>query len=100
MTNENMQPEQTEEFQEDIVTLVSEDGQEENFLILGDFDFEGKSYAVLCDDLSDEEDMAEETSIIVLQIVDEDGEDVLYEIEDDEEWERVVEHWNSLGDEE
>jgi len=37
---------------------------------------------------------ADETTVMVFRIADEDGEDVLYEIDDDEEWNRVVDYWN------
>lgn len=99
MSNEHMHAD-NEALQDDIVTLVSEDGQEQDFLILGDFDFEDKAYAVLSDKFNEAGEVADDADIIMLQIVDEDGEDVLYEIEDDEEWSRVVEYWNSLGEEE
>ena len=52
---------------------------------------EEKQYAVL----SPIEDNEESDDAIILRVeTDENGEDMLYDIEDDEEWEKVVDIWN------
>ena len=41
----------------------------------------------------------EDDSAIPFKIVVEDGEELLYDIEDDDEWEAIVEFWNNYVDE-
>lgn len=80
---------------ESTIVLIDEDGNEVNFEIIDVIEFEGKHYAIL---LPEEE--LEDESALVFKIDEEDGEDILREIEDDAEWERVVAHWNLLVEEE
>lgn len=80
---------------ESTIILIDEEGNEVTFEIIDVIEFEGKHYAILLP----EEEMEEE-SALVFKVEEEDGEDVLREIEDDEEWERVVAHWNLLVEEE
>lgn len=75
---------------DDKIILIDEEGQELEFQIVDVMEFEGSFYAVL---LPWEE--KEDESAIVFKVKKENDEDVLYEIEDDDEWERVVEYWNS-----
>ena len=69
---------------EEIVVLEDEDGNEHECAIY-DFEFEGRSYAVLFP-LDDPED----GGLIYRLELDEAGDEVLMEIEDDEEFQRVV----------
>ncbi len=87
------------EEREDVILLIDEEGAEIIFQLVGDFTFEGQDYAVLSDRVADEgDDISEEANLMVYKIIDEDGEDVLVEIEDDNEWNRVVDFWNNLED--
>ena len=52
---------------------------------------DGSQYAVL---VPLEEGSDEDEAIILKIVLDENGEEVLYDIEDDEEWEKVVDIWN------
>lgn len=79
---------------ESTIVLIDEEDNEVSFEVIDVIEFEGLHYAIL---LPEEE--REDESALVFKI-EEDGEDVLREIEDDEEWERVVEYWNSLVEEE
>lgn len=75
---------------EETVMLIDESGQEKEFAILTVFEIEDQEYAVLvaCDD-ADEEG-------VILRIEEEDGEEFLVDIEDDKEWELVVEAYEKL----
>lgn len=85
---------------DDVVLLIDEEGSTITFQLIGDFELDGSDYAVLADKITeDDEEMDEDVNVMVYKIVDEDGEDVLYEIEDDDEWNRVVEYWNSFEEE-
>ena len=78
-----------EEF-DDILVLIDEENQEHSFQMIDMIEVDDSQYAVLAPmDEGNDEDEA-----IILKIVNEDGEDVLYDIESDEEWEKVVDLWN------
>ncbi len=70
---------------EEKIVLVDEDGEEHEFTLIDVIEIDDKQYAIL-----DPLDMAEEESeAIILKVgKDENGEDILYDIEDDEEWEK------------
>ena len=76
--------------------LILVDDQEHPFEVIDMVEVDGNQYAVL----APLEEGTEEDEAIILKIVtDENGEEMLYDIEDDEEWEKVVDIWNdSLED--
>ncbi|HHY97972.1 MAG TPA: DUF1292 domain-containing protein [Firmicutes bacterium] len=77
---------------EDVITLVYDDGQEETFTVLDTIELDGKTYAVLLPDVSDsqvandDEDYLEER---IFRVEHENGEEILVDVDDDE-YERVV----------
>jgi len=76
-----------------IVTLVDEDGKEHEFALVDSIEVEGEQYAIL----SPMEEDEESDEAIILKIgKDENGEDILYDIEDDEEWEKVADAWQEM----
>lgn len=84
-----------EEF--DTVVLTDDEGKEHEFLHLDTLEVDGSTYFVLMpaseEDVEDEE--AEEAIILKLE-KDADGGEMLLDIEDDEEWEKVADAWESL----
>jgi uncharacterized protein YrzB (UPF0473 family) len=68
--------------------LTDEEGKEHQFALLDFVQVEDQEYAILLP-------MDEETDeAIILKVgFDENGEEILCEIEDDAEWERVAEAW-------
>ena len=76
---------------DDVLILIDEDEQEHPFQMIDMVEVDGSHYAVL---VPLEEGSDEEEAIILKIVVDENGEEVLYDIEDDEEWEKVVDIWN------
>ncbi len=88
------------EERDDVIVTEDENGDIVVFQLIGDFELDGSAYAVLADKVAEEgEEIDDDVNVMVYKIVDEDGEDVLYEIEDDAEWNRVVEYWNNLDEE-
>ncbi len=75
-----------EEKMDDKVLLINEDGQEVEFMVDDQFDFEEKTYLVLCE--NEESDDA-----LLFRLEEEDGEMVLKEVEDEDEFERVSEYY-------
>lgn len=86
------------EEREDTVVLTDEDGEEHEFELLDVLEVEGNRYAVLVPYGEEEED-ADEAVILRLE-TDPDGKEVLVQIEDDEEWERVADAWDEVLEEE
>jgi len=81
---------------EEVIVLTDEEGNEHEFTIVQVIKVDEKDYAILVP-LHGEE---EEEEAVILRIDQENGEDVLIEIEDEEEFERVAEAWEELLDEE
>ncbi len=90
----------TDEERDEIVVLTDEDDVEHEFTVVDVIEVEGSEYAVLLpmDQEPCEED--EEEAIILRVESDEDGEDVLVEIEDEDEWERVAQAWEEIAEDE
>lgn len=81
--------------QEEIITLTDEEGNEHEFLLIDVLKVEDNEYAILLP--SDEEN---DEGIILKIIEGEDGGELLVEIDDDEEWEKVAAAWNEMADDE
>ncbi len=77
--------------EENVVVLTDEEGIDHEFELLQIMEFEETPYAIL---LPLEEEEGEEDEAIILKIGrDENGEEILYDIEDDDEWEMVARAW-------
>ncbi|MBC7343482.1 MAG: DUF1292 domain-containing protein [Clostridia bacterium] len=76
------------------IVLVDEDGTEHGFEILDVIEVQNEEYAIL---LPIGNNGAPEDEAIILKVaIDEEGEEVFYEIEDDEEWEMVASAWKEI----
>ena len=84
------------EMNENIITLLDEDGQEVQFEVCLTLEAEGKEYAILLpldeESYDDDEDVA-----LVFRIDSDENGDIL---EDEEEYQIVVDVYNTLMDEE
>lgn len=77
----------------DFVVLTDENGETHEFEVLDVLSVDGKEYAILAEPEDDEDAFA-------LRIgTDGEGNEVLQEIEDDEEWEKVSRAWEEAQDE-
>lgn len=77
----------------DTVVVPMEDGTEQTFAVMDEFEMEGKGYVVLAL-LDENNDIGEEDYLFSFE---EDGEDlILNSIEDDEEMERVSAYYDEL----
>lgn len=91
-----------EEYLEDddfsILVLVDDEGVEHQFELLAELEIEDDKYRVLVPiDEDEEEDEDAEVEIVILKVVyDEDGNELLADIDDDEEWEMVADAWQEL----
>lgn len=79
------------------ITLVDEEGKEHRFSLINILEMEGMKYAVMVPEQQASEN--EEEAFIFRLETDEDGEEVLVDIEDDEEFNKVCELLDELEDE-
>lgn len=84
---------------ENTIILTDEEGQEHEFVVVDILEAEGSEYAIL---IPAEMDDASNEAIVLKIGRDEDGSEVLYEIEDEAEWEQVARAWEEAiaGEEE
>lgn len=94
MTNHNH-----EEERDDVIILTDDEGQEYEFQLIDVIEVDELRYAVLFP-LNEDESSEDEALIMRLETDEETGEDLLVDIEDDEEWEKVVAEWERLLEEE
>lgn len=89
---------QNELINENIITLLDDNDEAIDFEIIEMLEIAGKRYAFLLplnDENADEE--AEEDEAVIFRIdTNEDGEEIFAYIEDDQEWEMVVDTYNDM----
>lgn len=89
----------------DVIVLTDESGEEHEFELIEILEVDDREYAVLAPldgeakEDAGEEDLDEDEAIILRVETDENGERVFSDIEDDDEWEKVAEAWESSLDE-
>jgi uncharacterized protein YrzB (UPF0473 family) len=82
-----------EEIDEQLIETIDEDGNVINFELLDIIEFEGKEYGLL---LPKEETAEKEKEVILMRLIKE-GEEYIFEvIEDDDEFNKVVEFIDTL----
>ncbi|HEY8464861.1 MAG TPA: DUF1292 domain-containing protein [Bacillota bacterium] len=83
-----------------VITLVDEDGQEHRFDLLNVVELDEHRYAVMIPEgTTFENDDDEEEAVIFRIETDADGEEVLVDIEDDDEFARVCDYLDQLMEE-
>lgn len=95
-----MMAEDMDIMENDSVVLIDEDGEEHNFTMLDIIEVEGAQYAILQPEDDDPDDDLEQEAIILKIEKDENGDEILSDIEDDDEWEKVADAWQDLMQEE
>ena len=88
MTNNDAEP----------VILVDEDGVEHEFIVIDVIEMDDSEYAILQPTDDDPDDDIDPEAIILRFDTDDDGQEVLVEIEDDDEWEKVADAWQDFAD--
>lgn len=78
---------------EETIILTDEEGKEHEFNLIDVITVDGEEYAIL-------QPVDEDDAIILKFDVDENGEEILCDIEDDEEWEKVADAWQEMQEEE
>ena len=80
-----------EDYQPDLVSLSDDEGNEYNFEVLDSFDENDTQYVAMTP-YSDEGELDEEMdgSLVIMKVIEENGENYFVEIEDDDEYERIA----------
>ena len=84
-----------EDFEVQLVTLIDEDGNEQDFEVIEIFEVDGKEYVAIAPPEGEEDD--DEVMVFRLE-VEENGEETLREIEDDEEWNKVADAYMDMDE--
>ncbi len=85
-----------EEMEEQLIETIDEEGNVINFELIDIIEMEGKEYGLL---LPKENDDSEEEKEVVLMRLTKEGEEYVFEmIEDDDEFNKVVDYIDSLED--
>ncbi len=83
----------------EVLMLTDEEGNEHEFSVIDLIEMDGSEYAILLP--VEEGDDEEGGEAIILRIdKDDEGNEILVDIEDDEEWEKVADTWASMIEEE
>ena len=90
-------PEEFADDDDELITLTDEDGEDHEFVVVDVIEVSAKEYAILLPyDTADEE----EAEAVILRIEKgNDGEDQLVEIEDETEWQSVVDAYEAVLEE-
>ena len=88
---------------DNVVTLTDDEGNEHDFAVIDAFLVDEKRYAILLPAFEDEEEEFEvdtegEAYIFRVEIDEETGEEIMLEVEDEKEWERVAAVWEEQLD--
>lgn len=83
--------------EDEVLTLTDEEGNEHDFSVIDIIEIDGSEYAILLPLEGGEED--QEEAIILRIDSDDDGNEVLVDIENDDEWEKVADTWASMIEE-
>lgn len=79
-----------------LITLVDEEGEEHRFNLLNVVELDGAKYAVMVPEGNVANENDEEEAVIFRIETDDEGEEVLVDIEDDEEFARVCDYLDEL----
>lgn len=88
-----------EEF--DTIILTDEEGEDHEFLHLDTLEVDGSTYFILmpildCEEETEDEDTDE--AIILKLGKDDQGNEMLIDIDDDDEWEKVADAWENMSE--
>lgn len=78
--------------EEEVIVLTDDDGEEHEFNLIDTITVSDREYAIL-------QPSGEEEAIILRFGIDDEGNEVLYDIENDEEWEKVADTWQEMAEE-
>lgn len=91
MSKQNNFPAENEDYGNDFITLVDENGVEREFEIVDSLVTENNEYFALIPTETPENVASDDGELFILKVVEDNGEEFLEPIEDDEEYEEISE---------
>ena len=91
MSKQNNLPAENEDYGNDFVTLVDENGKETEFEIVDSLVTENNEYFALIPTETPDNIGTDDGELVILKVVEEDGEEFLEPIEDDDDYEEISE---------
>ena len=91
MSKQNNNPAENEDYGNDFVTLVDENGKETEFEIVDSLVTENNEYFALIPTETAENVDSDDGMLVILKVVEEDGQEFLDTIEDDDEYNEIAE---------
>ena len=86
----------SEEYGNDIISLMDEEGNETEYEMIDAVELDGQTYVALLPLYENPEDIVEEDDqVVILKMVEEDGEEILLTINDEAEFDAV---WQAFED--
>ena len=86
----------SEEYGHDIISLMDEEGNETEYEMIDAVELDGQTYVALLPLYENPEDIVEEDyQVVILKMVEEDGEEILLTINDEAEFDAV---WQAFED--
>ena len=86
----------SEEYGNDIISLMDEEGNETEYEMIDAVELNGQTYVALLPLYENPEDIVEEDyQVVILKMVEEDGEEILLTINDEAEFDAV---WQAFDD--
>jgi len=85
--------------EDEVLTLTDEEGNEHEFSVIDIIEMDNTEYAILLPLAGGQEEEEGEEAIILRIDKDDDGNEVLVDIDDDEEWEKVADTWTTMMEE-
>lgn len=79
-----------EEFGPDLVSVIDEEGNQHQFEVLDAIETDEGRYVALVPVLNPEEALEDDGELIILEVANENGEDLLVPIEDDEVFDEIA----------
>ena len=77
------------EYTPELIELVDNEGHKKNFELIDAAEIDGEQYFCMIPSVEDENFLEEDCDIVLLRIIEEDGEEILASIDDDDEYDKV-----------
>ncbi len=81
------------EFTPELFELIDEHGNKRNFELVDSAELNGEQYFAMLPSIEDDDFLNTDLEIIILKVIEEDGEEILASIDDDDEFEEVSKYF-------
>lgn len=81
------------EYTPELFELIDDDGNKRSFELIDSSEFEGEQYCVMIPAAENDDYLENDCEIVILKVIEEDGDEILTTIDDDDEFEAVSEYF-------